>query len=72
MIIKNALVYGKDFNAETNDIIIDGEKISSIEKTSKKVWIFQDVLPYRDLLIFISTDAIWLMQPTAIPNLQRL
>ncbi len=33
MIIKNALVYGKDFNAEINDIIIDGEKIAAIRKT---------------------------------------
>lgn len=35
MIIKNALVYGKDFNAEINDIIIDGEKITAVKKTEK-------------------------------------
>lgn len=36
MIIKNALVYGKDFNAEINDIVINGEKIDSVEKTDKE------------------------------------
>lgn len=35
MIIKNALVYGKDFNAEIGDIVIDGEKIVSVGKTDK-------------------------------------
>ncbi len=35
MIIKNATVYGKDFIPEINDIVIDGEKISSIGKTDK-------------------------------------
>ncbi len=36
MIVKNALVYGKDFNAQLNDIIIEGEKIAAIEKTDKE------------------------------------
>lgn len=36
MIIKNALVYGKDFDAKNNDIIIDGEKIVSVKKTEKE------------------------------------
>lgn len=47
MIIKNALVYGKDFNAEINDIIIDGEKIAAVEKTTKDGLDFSDsvVLP---------------------------
>ena len=35
MIIKNATVYGKDFTPEINDIVIDGEKISAINKTNK-------------------------------------
>ena len=35
MIIKNAMVYGKDFTAELSDIIIDGEKIAAVEKTDK-------------------------------------
>ena len=35
MIIKNALVYGKDFNPELSDIIIEGEKIAAIAKTDK-------------------------------------
>ncbi len=35
MIIKNALVYGKDFNSEINDIVIDGEKISAVRKSDK-------------------------------------
>ena len=34
MIIKNVLVYGKDFNPEINDIVIEGEKISAIRKTN--------------------------------------
>ncbi len=36
MIIKNVTVYGKDFNPEINDIIIDGEKIASIGKTDNE------------------------------------
>lgn len=36
MIIKNALVYGKDFNAEINDIVIEGEKIAAVGKTDKE------------------------------------
>ena len=35
MIIKNALVYDKDFNAEISDIVIDGEKFGTIGKTDK-------------------------------------
>ena len=35
MIIKNALVYGKNFAPELSDIVIDGEKISAVAKTDK-------------------------------------
>ncbi len=35
MIIKNALVYGKDFNPEKKDIVIEGEKIISVKKTDE-------------------------------------
>lgn len=42
MIIKNALVYGKDFIPEINDIIIEGEKILAIEKTDKDGLDFSD------------------------------
>ncbi len=35
MILKNATVYGKDFNAEKTDIITEGEKIIAVEKTNK-------------------------------------
>lgn len=33
MIIKNALVYGKDFIPQKKDIIIEGEKIAAVENT---------------------------------------
>ncbi len=42
MIIKNALVYGKDFNAEINDIIIEGEKITGVCKTNEDGIDFSD------------------------------